>query len=715
MKQVLESLGSGKTEVTDVPCPRVRPGCILIRTRASLISAGTERMLIEFGKASLIQKAKQQPDKVKQTLDKVKTDGLMPTINAVKSKLDQPLPLGYCNAGVVLEVGSGVEGFEVGQRVVSNGHHAEVVCIPKNLCAAVPDDVDDEDAAFTVLGAIALQGIRLVNPTLGETIVVTGLGLIGLLTVQLLRANGCRVLGIDFDRKRCDLAEELGAITVCLSEGQDPEEEAKAYSRGRGVDGVIITAATKSSGPVHQAAQMCRKRGRIVLVGVTGLELSRADFFEKELTFQVSCSYGPGRYDQNYEAGGSDYPLGFVRWTVQRNFEAFLDMVASGAVNLKPLITHRIKIEEAEKAYDLVSEGGSSLGIVLQYSDELTRPNDLLRDRTVTMLPAAEARPVEPAVGLIGSGSYATSVLMPALKQTQAHLKAVASSTGISATQAAKRFGFEQATTDSDRLFTSQDINTLIISTRHDTHAPMVCRALREGKHVFVEKPLALTYEQLDQIQETYSSLNASKPILMVGFNRRFAPQVVKMKALLDTVSEPKSFIMTVNAGAIPPDHWTQDPFTGGGRIIGEGCHWIDLLYFLAGSPIREVKGVRIGAAPGIQVRDDKSTLILEFADGSFGTIHYLANGHRSFPKERLEVFCAGKVLQIDNYRSMKGYGWKGFTTMNLRRQDKGNAACVAEFIKAVASGAPSPIPMEDLIESSYATLRAADALRETV
>ena len=712
MKQILQNLKTGETDIAEVPCPRVNSGRLLIRTTVSLLSAGTERMLVEFGKASLLDKARQQPDKVRMVLDKVKTDGLMPTLEAVQGKLDQPVPMGYCNVGRVLEVGEGVTGFAIGDRVASNGNHAEIVSVPRNLCARIHDEVSDEAAAFTVVGAIGLQGIRLVRPALGEAVAVTGLGLIGLITVQLLRAQGCRVLGIDLDPRKLELAREFGAETVNVANGEDPVAAALAFSRGRGMDAVIITAATKSNEPVHQAAQMCRKRGRIVLVGVTGLELSRADFYEKELSFQVSCSYGPGRYDPFYEEKGQDYPVGFVRWTEQRNFEAILDMLAEGRLDMAPLITHRFDISDASKAYELVTGSEPSLGIILQYAEPAEIPDDQLRARTVHLAPVERGAGVRAIVGVIGSGNYATRVLIPAFKAAGARLKSVASSQGISGVYAGKKYGFEETTTDSDAIIEDPEINTVVITTRHDTHSSLVCKALRAGKHVFVEKPLALTREQLSEIDQTYREVQAGssmQPLLMVGFNRRFAPQVQKIKALLARVQEPKSFIVTVNAGAIPSDHWTQDRAVGGGRIIGEACHFIDLLRFLADAPVVSLKTMMLGPAPGLEVLDDKVSALIAFADGSFGSIHYLANGHKSYPKERLEVFCGGAVLQLDNFRKLRGFGWPGFSSMNVMRQDKGNSACAKEFVVAVEKGLPTPIPFAELLEVTRVSFEMAD------
>lgn len=702
MKQILQSLKTGATAVAEVPVPSVGRGQLLIATSCTLVSAGTERMLVEFGKAGWIDKARQQPDKVRMVLDKIKTDGLIPTVETVFNKLDQPLPLGYCNVGRVAKVGAGETVFKEGDRVISSGKHAEVVSVPFNLCAKVPDSVSDDEAAFTVLGAIALQGIRLVRPTLGETVVVTGLGLVGLMTVQLLRAHGCRVLGLDFDPAKLTLAKQFGAEVVDLATGRDPVGTATAYSRGRGVDAVIVTAATKSSEPIHQAALMCRKRGRIVLVGVAGLELSRDDFFKKELTFQVSASYGPGRYDPNYEEKGQDYPIGFVRWTEQRNFEAVLDMMADGRMDLKPLISHRFQIDEAEKAYEIVGGSVPSLGILLEYLGiELTQ-----EARTVQLgrplYPSTSPRREEVSVSFIGAGNYATAELIPAFKAAGARLLSVASSTGVSGVHAGRKFDFEETTTDTDRLFSNSETNAIVITTRHDSHARFVRQALQSGKHVFVEKPLCLTLEELADIESQFTSL-VNPPIVMVGFNRRFAPQVKRVKQLLAGATGPKSFIMTVNAGAIPAEHWTQDKEVGGGRLVGEACHFIDLLRFLAGVPITGHHRMAMDSAT-----HDTFTLQLTFADGSIGTIHYFANGSKAFPKERLEIFTSGRVLQLDNFRKLTGFGWPGFFKMNLWRQDKGQKACAQSFVDAIQQGLPSPIPVSEIFEVSRVSIEIA-------
>ena len=706
MKQILQDLKNGATQLVEVPAPQVSKGTVLIETSATLISAGTERMLVEFGKSGLINKAKSQPDKVKQVLEKIKTDGLFPTLEAVKSKLEQPLPLGYSNVGKVIETGEGVSGFSAGDRVLSNGNHAEIVSIPKNLCAKIPDNVSDEEASFTVIGAIALQGIRLINPTMGETIAVTGLGLIGLVTVQLLKANGCKVLGIDVDSSKCEMARSFGAEIADISKGQDPVDIANSMSRGKGIDGVIITASTDSNEPVSQAANMCRKRGRIVLVGVTGLNLSRADFYEKELSFQVSCSYGPGRYDAEYEQKGNDYPIGYVRWTEQRNFEAVLDMISAGSLNLKPLISHRFNFKDAEKAYSILTSDEKYLGIVLEYENEKNQLGNKTASKITFSKNIGTASKV--SAGFIGAGNYAGRTLIPAFFKAGADLRSVVALEGVSPTFYAKKFNISESGTDIDLVIKNSEINSVVIGTRHDSHARFVINALKEGKNVFVEKPLALTIEELEEIEKEYLELGDKAPVIMVGFNRRFAPQIIKIKSLLEKTTSPKSFIMTVNAGDIPSDHWTQDKSAGGGRIIGEGCHFIDLLRFLAGSPIKEIKSVFMGDNPAVNILSDKASISISFKDGSFGTVHYLANGHKSFPKERLEVFCNGAILQLDNFRKLKGYGWKGFSKMNLFKQDKGQFNCVAKFVEAIEKGTPSPISFEELIEVSKASIEAS-------
>jgi predicted dehydrogenase len=548
-------------------------------------------------------------------------------------------------------------------------------------------------AAFTVIGAIALQGIRLVQPTLGEAVVVTGLGLVGLLTVQLLRAHGCRVLGLDFDPSRVEQARRFGAEAFCVAGGADPVAAATAFSRGRGVDAVIVTASTKSSEPMHQAALMCRKRGRIVLVGVTGLELSRADFYEKELTFQVSCSYGPGRYDPAYEERGQDYPFGFVRWTEQRNLEAVLDMLADRRLDVDTLITHRFPVDEAPRAYEVVGGAEPSLGILMEYPAPTAAPT-----RTVALGAPLAANPGSVGVSVVGSGNYASAVLVPAFAAAGASLRHVASSGGTSSVHVGRTLGFQFATTDVDALLADAATSLVVVSTRHDSHADQVVRALEAGKHLFVEKPLAMTDEGVDRIEAAVAKHPGR--LVTVGFNRRFAPHVVKAKELLQTVPGPLAMTMTVNAGAIPANHWTQDREVGGGRIIGEACHFIDLLRHLAGAPIAAHQAIAMDGG-----QRDSVVIQLRFENGSIGSIQYLANGHKAVAKERLEIFANGRILQLDNFRELNGHGWPGFSQASLWRQDKGQLACARAIVEAVRHGGAWPIPLAELLEVARVTL----------
>jgi predicted dehydrogenase/threonine dehydrogenase-like Zn-dependent dehydrogenase len=701
MKQVLQDLKRGRTLVEDVPAPLCKPGHVRIATTASLISAGTERTLTEFARGSLVSKALQQPERVKDAIQKARTDGLAATVGAIRARLDEPMAVGYCNVGRVLEVGAGVDGLAAGDLVVSNGRHAGVVVVGKNLCAKVPAGVEDDAAVFAVPGAIALQGVRLAAPTLGEVFVVTGLGLIGLIAVQILRANGCKVLGVDTDPARLALAKAYGAETADLSKGEDPESIAGALSKGRGVDGVLLTLASKSSEPVAQAARMCRQRGRIVLVGVTGLELNRGDFYEKELSFQVSCSYGPGRYDPDYEERGNDYPFGLVRWTEQRNIEAALELMAEGRLDVRPLISHRYPVDDAEQAYDLLASARPSMGVLIDYPAEQTQA-----EVTTIALTQAPRAPGKAVVGFIGAGAYGGRVLAKAFAEAGASLDTVVSQAGASAAMLGRRLGFRAIASDAAAVLGSAEIDTVCIATRHDSHAGYVRAALAAGKPVFVEKPLCLTLGELAEIEADLAKPGA--PMLMVGFNRRFAPMVVKTKSLLSGVADPKAFVMTVNAGAIPANHWTQDPAVGGGRLVGEACHFIDLVRHLAASP---VVGMTVAGLhpPGGPARTDIASLTLTFADGSIGVINYLANGHKAHPKERLEVFCAGRVLVLDNYRKLTGHGWPGFSGMRAFSQDKGQRACVAAFVEAVKSGGPAPIKPVEILEVSRLAIEAAE------
>lgn len=705
MRQVLQSLKTGEIELVTAPAPMIRPRHVLIETRRTLISPGTERMLLEFGRGNLIEKALQQPDKVRQTLAKVRTDGLAATITAVRSKLDQPLPLGYCNAGVVREIGADVTHVKPGDRVVSNGPHAELAVVGRNLVARIPDGVSDEQAAFAPLAAIALQGCRLAAPALGETFCVIGLGLIGLLAVQLLRANGCRVIASDLAADRLALARSWGAETVDVSAGGDSIAAALALTNGVGVDGVIIAATSRTDDIVADAARMCRKRGRIVLVGVVGLNLSRADFYEKELTFQVSCSYGPGRHDPAYEVRGEDYPVGFVRWTEQRNFEAVLNEMAAGRLDVAPLISKVMDIGEASRAYDRVVAKGGDLGVVLAYPE--TDPAK--HTRTVRLRPAPLAPSGAGVVALIGAGDFGRRITAPALEKAGARLKAIVSRGGVSSVIEGRKAGFEKASTDFRAALDDPEIDTVVIATRHDSHADLALEAIAAGKNVFVEKPLALKLEDVDAIAEALERQNrAGRPVrLMVGFNRRFSRLSIKFRDLLHTVPEPKCLVALINAGAIPSSHWTQDPVQGGGRIAGEACHFVDLMRFFVRAPIAAAHLTQIGRPAADGMASDKATMTLSFEDGSIATVHYFANGPKSLPKERFEALAGGRYLRLDNFKSLSGRGWRQNPGMRVA-QDKGHEAALAAFIGSIREGAPAPIPLEETLETSRWSILAA-------
>lgn len=705
MLHLLQSLSTGETSIVETPVPIATGPTIVVASRATVVSAGTERMLVDFGRANLLEKARKQPEKVRQVIDKVRTDGLAPTLGAVRAKLDAPIPLGYCQSGVIVEVGPRAPGFSPGDRVVTNGPHAEYVRVAHTLAAKVPHGVSFEAAAFTPLAAIGLQGLRLANPTLGETVVVYGLGLIGLLTVQLARASGCRVIGIDRDAGRIALAEREGAEVVHALDDTDVAQAVIDRTGGAGADAVLLTLATDGDDPVHAAATMSRKRGRIVLVGVTGLNLRRDDFYRKELSFQVSCSYGPGRYDPMHEEKGIDYPAAYVRWTEGRNFAAVLDLMADGRLDPLPLVSHRFPIAEAARAYDVVAGSEPSLGIVLTYSAPET-PADGARTISLSDRPRAVGRGV---IGAIGAGNFASRMLIPALAKAGATLEVLASSGGVSAAVVGKRAGFARATTDAERLLDDPSVDTIVITSRHDSHAEWTARALEAGKHVFVEKPLAISAEQLDRVRSALEGAGdgAARGILCVGFNRRRAPLVERAREALRGRSGPLVVNLLVNAGAIPREHWTQDAESGGGRIVGEACHFIDLARALIGAPIHglQVIAARNGGFPV----DDVSTIQLAFADGSVGSIQYLANGHKGFPKERIELFFDGKVIRIDNFRRLEAWGIDGLATRLPQRQDKGHEALAAAFLRSVRDGAPPPIPVEELLEVSEWSIRAQE------
>jgi predicted dehydrogenase/threonine dehydrogenase-like Zn-dependent dehydrogenase len=658
-------------------------------------------MLVEFGNASLIQKARQQPDKVMMVLNKIRSDGLVPTLEAVFNKLGQPLPLGYCNVGRVIAVGSGVTDLHKGDRVVSNGAHAEIVCVPVNLCAKVPDGVSDDDAAFTVIGAIGLQGIRLLEPTFGETVSVIGLGLIGLLAAQLLRANGCHVIGFDLDQRKVDLANSLGIQAINPGDGTDQVKYVLDNTGGVGADAVLVTAATKSNAIISAAAKMCRKRARIVLVGTIGLDISRADFYEKELRFQVSCSYGPGRYDEDYEQHGQDYPIGFVRWTEKRNFDAVLAAIGSGGLEVGPLISERVPLDEFNRIYSNISDS-TSIGSLLVY-------NDTVDDRPTTPVSERSFSRSDGVIGLIGAGNYTSATVLPALAPTGAQIKYIVSASGLTARTLASRAGIANAASDYKVVLADDDIDLVIITTRHNLHASMVIESLQAGKNVFVEKPLCLSESELTEILAALANVGSgSGPLLTVGFNRRFAPAAQKMKSLLGDA--PLNIVATMNAGFIPPDSWVHDLRVGGGRIVGEACHFIDMCCFLAGSPVVAVCMNALGLER--KEETDNASILLRHANGSNAVINYLANGNKAYAKERIEVHSQERSLILDNWRTLKGYGFSEFNSAKSR-QDKGHAEQFRILVDRIKSGGEPLIPIDEIVNATRAGFCAMTSLRE--
>jgi predicted dehydrogenase/threonine dehydrogenase-like Zn-dependent dehydrogenase len=701
MKQLIQHLQTGETILEEIPVPQVRKGCVLIKTSRSLVSLGTEKMLVEFGKANFLEKARQQPEKVKQVFDKIKTDGLKPTIQAVFRKLSEPIPLGYCNVGEVIAIGEGINEFKIGDRVASNGHHAEVVCVPKNLVALIPDNVSDDEAAFTVVGAIALQGVRLAELTLGEIVAVIGLGLIGQLTVELLQANGCEVIAFDFDQSKIDLANTKGIKAFKVSEDIDAVKVVQEITQNVGVDAVIITASTQSNEVISQAAKMSRKRGRIVLVGVVGLNINRADFYEKELIFQVSCSYGSGRHDNNYEQNGQDYPIDLVRWTLNGNFKIILKFISTGKLKVQPLITEVVDFQNYKQIYENIGKS-KSIASILKYREtiDVTQTKITLKNHV--------AHNTNAVLGIIGSGNFTKATILPILSKLKANIKYLSSSSGLSGTLLAKRFNVQYSTTNNDDILTDSEVDAVIITTRHDAHARMCIAALKAGKHVFVEKPLALSLEEINEIVEVYEQNSRT---LTVGFNRRFSPFVQDIKLKLGGLNLPINVVVTVNAGEIQVNHWTQDMNIGGGRIIGEACHFIDLITYLSGSLVESVMMNSMGENP--QENTDNASILLKYQNGSTGVINYFSNGNKGYSKERIEVYSQGKTMVIDNFRKSKYYGLKSSGIGGIfKSQDKGHKAQFSLFLERLKNGGEAIIPFEEIINTSRASICAVESLK---
>jgi polar amino acid transport system substrate-binding protein len=714
MKQLLQNLRTGEGTVAEVPVPIVQPGRVLVRTAASLISAGTERALAELGQKGLLGKARERPELIGKVWEKVKSDGIVQTLEGVRDKLDQSHAVGYSAAGIVIETAKDVTDFSAGDRVACAGtdyaSHAEIISVPRNLCVRLPEQLSFEEGAFGTVGAIALQGVRLAEPTLGESVVVIGLGLVGQLSVQLLRANGCRVFGVDIDETRIQLASASGADGGCVPD--DASEQVMRWSsrgsRGRGADAVIIAAATASDQPIQLAGEISRLKGRVVAVGMVGMNVPRNVYYQRELTLKVSLSYGPGRHDPDYEERGHDYPLAYVRWTEGRNIEAFLDLLAVGRVDVKPLITHRFSIDEAPRAYQLISGSADEkyVAVVLTYDTE-REVRRRIENHPIAARASAPAGRV--GVGLIGAGGYAQKVLLPNFKAAGAEFCSIASASGVSARDVGTKYGFARFLSDPQSVIDDVDANLIVIATRHGSHAELAKLALKRGKNVFVEKPLALNDAELDGVLEAAAR---SEGQLLVGFNRRFSPLVVKAKEVFRNRQSPLSILYRVNAGRISRKHWTQDASEGGGRIIGEVCHFIDLMEFLTGAVPTNVYAEAVAGDKGNLIREDSVFITLQFADGSNGMIAYLAEGDGSLPKEHIEIFGEGKTFVIEDFRSARLYAGGREKKETLRQQDKGQAEETRVACTVVAEGKPAPITLQELEATTRATFRILDSLR---
>lgn len=712
MLQIIQYQKTGEISVDELPAPKLRPGSVLVRNAFSLISAGSERTSVETAQASMIQKARMRPDLVRQVLDNFRREGLVATYNKVRDRLDDFKDLGYSSAGVVVE--SGVDDIKVGDRVACAGvgyaSHAEIVSIPRNLVVKVPDEVGLDEAAFTTVCAIAMQGVRQADVRVGEQVVVIGLGLIGLITAQLLKASGCRVMGMDVAPRNFDLALTLGCDRCTLS-NDDALLEVQSFTRGYGADAVVITAATTSNQPVELAIQCARKRGTVVAVGAVGMNIPRSPFYEKEINFRMSCSYGPGRYDPGYEERGQDYPLGFVRWTENRNMEAALDMMAERKLNVGALITHRIPVDQGLRAYDIITGKveESYLGILIQYSDASV---PMTLSRRVELRPADRTVSGRRAVlGFIGAGHFTQSMLLPPLMKLSPRLRGLATAKPVNAKNIAKKYNFEFCATDATELINDSEVNLVFVTSRHDSHARYVAEALRAGKSVFVEKPLALNHEELESILEARAEAEraGTAPLLMVGYNRRFSEPVRAIQELFAGRTEPLVMHYRVNAGFLPSTNWVQQPDQGG-RFIGEGGHFVDVLQFLCGALPTSV----YAAAPTDSARrynSDNLLVSLTFADGSAGTIHYLANGAPAVEKEYLEVFGESKTARMWDFKKLECAVGRKKSTKSFSG-DKGHAAEMKALLDGFESGTGSPVSLESLAATSWVTFAVLESLR---
>ena len=691
MKQLFQSLRSGETFFDELPIPSNRPNHILIKTVASLVSPGTERMLLNFGKGNLLQKAQQQPDKLSQALEKIQSDGILPTLNSITTKLDSPLPLGYCNVGVVVSVGPGVSGFVPGQRVVSNGPHAEYVSVPQNLCALIPDEVSDDLALFTVLGSISLHAIRVSSISFGETVAVSGLGIIGLLCVHLLRHFGCKVLAYDPSPERCKLAAEAGAEVHVLTNTSSLLSFISASTSSRLVDACLVTASTSSDEPLNTAFTITRAQGKVTLVGVTGMNLKRDLMYKKEITFKVSCAYGPGRYDHQYESG-SDYPFPYVRWTLQRNLEAFLYFLSSSHPQLTTYLIHSLPFSEANLKYQSLLLNRDILVFALKYSEPFTPPT-CSPPSPSTLSHSTSSNSISrglPNIALVGTGAFASSTILPSLSRLPCNLHTIFSHSSLNIGSLARKYGFDFSTSDFDSILNNPSIDAVLICTRHDSHANYVSKALAHNKATYVDKPLCLNQSELT----TISDLVTETSNLRVGFNRRYSPLIEKLLTLLD-VNIPINFSYTINAGPLPPSHWLLDPLIGGGRLIGEGCHFVDLITFLARSNISELK------SQSSHLSDQQPfSLLLSLENGSFGTINYFTNGSKREPKEHLTIYSASSVFHLHNFRKLVHISARGRKTYRLFSQDKGHTQCLMSFIESISNSNTSTFDLDSVFKT---------------
>ena len=722
MKQLIQSYKTGEMTVAEAPCPQPQRGMVLVETRASVISAGTEKLLVDLAKQSLLGKARARPDLVKKVIAAAKREGVLNTLQKVRSKLDTPIPLGYSCSGVVREVGPGVDEFLPGDLVACGGagyaNHAETNLVPKNLCLRIPQNRSDnvshgpvsfEEAAFATVGAIALQGVRQAALSLGENVCVIGLGLLGQLAVQLCSANGCRVMGADIDQWKLDLAKKLGADEAVLS--RDLEDAVSSFTSGVGADAVIITASCRDSSLVELAGRISRIKGRIVVVGLVGMEVPRDLYYKKELDIRLSLSYGPGRYDPEFEERGHDYPIAYVRWTEQRNMQAFLDLIAVGRIDVRSLITHRFPFENVLDAYDLILKGRDPyLGVVLEYPPQ---HGNLARDpRRVTPDPRPASRDDVLKIGLIGAGNFAKGVLLPAFKRNpKVSFRGVATARGMTAMAVAEKFGFSYCSESIDEIIEDPEVNTVVVATRHDLHGPMTLKALRAGKHVFVEKPLCLHPGEMDAILDhcETASQNGGGSIVMVGFNRRFSPFIRKLKSLFAGRSAPLVASYRINAGFVPKESWIQDPAEGGGRIIGEVCHFVDTLRCIVGAPVRSIQAACVQGDDVLHTNRDSVAVTLSYSDGSLGTILYYACGSSAYPKEHLEIACGGTVAVLNDYCRLDVFGRD--RQVSKGRQDKGFEAEVDTFVESVAGDGAFPIPFNEIVETTRVTFAIHDAL----